>query len=333
MTIHISGSSLMTTIQDLGRIGYQKFGVNVSGAMDRYALRLANILTGNPENEGALEITLIGPKLSFDRDTLISLTGADLSPAVNGVPVPRYRPIAVRAGAVLTFGRPKLGCRAYLAAAGGFDVPQVMGSKSTYARAGFGGYKGRLIQSGDAISTGTPAGIGCVLLKQLLKKSRAAAVWPSWAAGSLYMTRRDIDSPVRFTEGLQYRDFSKKSRTILEQEPFTVTVHADRMGYRLEGPKLSLSAPMEMISEMAALGTIQVPPEGYPIILMADHQSCAGYPEIGQVLLADMGRVAQFGPKQEIHFKKTDRTEAEDSYMHMEKQIRKIADAVSYYAR
>ena len=133
--MHAMSHSLVTTIQDLGRIGYQKFGVNVSGAMDPWALRAANLLVGNPENTGAVEITVIGPDVTFEEDTLLAITGANLSPTVNGVPVPMYRPVALKAGTVLSFGRPQLGVRAYLAISGGFDVPKVMGQVSEALKA------------------------------------------------------------------------------------------------------------------------------------------------------------------------------------------------------
>jgi len=329
--MHAMSHSLVTTIQDLGRIGYQKFGVNVSGAMDPWALRAANLLVGNPENTGAVEITVIGPDVTFEDDTLLAITGANLSPTVNGVPVPMYRPVALKAGTVLSFGRPRLGVRAYLAISGGFDVPKVMGSQSTYARAGIGGFEGRPIRSGDTIPTGKPTELGEKLLKKLLVKGKPAA-WTDWFAGRLYMYESALKEPVRYTEGLQYQLFTERSKQLLDEGHFIVTTNSDRIGYRLQGPKLGLTEQVEMISEMCALGTIQVPPEGYPIVLMADHQSCAGYPEIGQVALVDIGKVAQKGPKDMISFKKISREEAEDEYIFMEQKMREIREAISFLA-
>lgn len=330
--MHISGNSLLTVIQDLGRRGYQQYGVNASGAMDTRSLRIANLLVGNPQNTGAVEITILGPDMVFDEDVLIALTGADLSPTADGIPIPTYRPVALRAGSVLSFGRCRVGCRGYLAVAGGFAVPLVMGSQSTYSRAGFGGFEGRSLITGDAVPLAGASDKALALIARLLRGGKAAG-WTDWFAGSFFMNHKSLSAPIRFTEGLQYADFSEKSREAIETEAFKITVHADRMGYRLEGPKLALAEPREMISEMAALGTIQVPPEGYPIILMAEHQTCAGYPEIGQILLCDVDRVAQLRPASLIRFKKISLEEAEDIYLHFERQMQHLADAVACLMR
>lgn len=326
--IHIASHSLVTTIQDLGRVGYQKYGINVSGAMDPLSLRTANLLVGNGENEGTIEMTLIGPDMMFEEDSLIALTGADLSSNIGGIPVPLYRPVAVRAGTVLSFGRPRLGVRGYMAFAGGFDVPSVMGSKSTYARAGIGGFKGRPIRAGDSVPTGKPSEAVRKYTEKLLEGGKPFG-WPCWFAGNFYMNEKSLNEPIRYTEGLQYDRFSEKSHKLLEEGHFLVTANSDRMGYRLSGPKLGLSEPLEMISEMCALGTIQVPPEGNPIILMAEHQSCAGYPEIGQAVLVDIGRIAQKGPKDGIRFRKISREEAEDEYIFVEKKMRELREGIA----
>ncbi|MGZ4123818.1 MAG: 5-oxoprolinase subunit C family protein, partial [Tumebacillaceae bacterium] len=154
MSVHIERPGLLTSVQDLGRYGFQKYGVMVSGAMDPFALRLANLLVGNDEGASALEITLMGPKLRFEEATLIAICGAYLSPAIDGQPVPEWRPVWVRAGSVLTFGTAVAGCRAYLAVAGGFDVAEVLGSRSTFLRGGIGGHEGRALVAGDVLATG-----------------------------------------------------------------------------------------------------------------------------------------------------------------------------------
>lgn len=327
MTMHVSGNSLLTVIQDLGRPGFQKYGINVSGAMDAPSLRAANLLVGNPENTGAVEITMLGPDLVFDEDVVLAMTGADLSPTADGLPVPQFRPVALRAGTVLSFGRCRLGCRGYLAVAGGFDIPRVMGSESTYSRAGIGGFEGHSLLTGDAVPLKGTNAVGEKILRLLGETDRVAA--PRWSAGYLHMG--NLDAPIRFTEGLQYTLFSEESRDLLEAAVFPVTAHSDRMGYRLDGPKLSLAEQREMISEMAALGTIQVPPEGHPILLMAEHQTCAGYPEIGQIILPDIARVAQLRPTDLVRFQKITLPEAEAIYIEKEKQFRVMAEAVKYF--
>lgn len=330
MTMHVSGTSLLTVIEDLGRTGCQKYGVNVSGAMDAASLRIANCLVGNPENTGAVEITMMGPDLVFDEDVLIALTGADLAPTADGEPVPGLRPVALRAGTVLSFGRCRLGCRAYLAVSGGFDIPKVMGSESTYSRAGIGGFEGHSLLTGDAVPLKGATKSGGALLRTLLAENKKAA-WPLWRAGPLHMTRSALAAPIRFTAGLQYREFTEESRRLLETETFPITAHSDRMGYRLDGEKLALTEPKEMISEMAALGTIQVPPEGHPIVLMAEHQTCAGYPEIGQVILPDVCRLAQLRPGDTARFTRISLEEAETIYLNKEKELRNLAEAIAFH--
>jgi len=172
---------LLTTIQDLGRPGYQQYGVTAGGAMDAYALRAANLMVGNAEGEAALEITLAGPTLRFERETLIALTGADLAPSIGGEPLPMWRPVRVRAGAVLEFRTALNGCRAYLAAAGGFGVPEALGSRSTDLRAGLGGLEGRALRAGDVLHMRTSAGASGAL-----GPLRAIAPGAGFAAAAVY---------------------------------------------------------------------------------------------------------------------------------------------------
>lgn len=155
--IKVLKPGLLSSIQDLGRTGYQKFGVIASGAMDPFSHRMANLLSGNEENDSALEITMMGPTLTFEEDTLISICGGDLSPSINGQPIRTWRSIFVKKGSELKFGACKKGCRAYLAVSGGFSVLEVMNSRSTYLRAGIGGFKGRALKAGDVLETGKPS--------------------------------------------------------------------------------------------------------------------------------------------------------------------------------
>ena len=154
MSILVRRAGMLSTLQDLGRRGYQKYGVLASGAMDEEALRLGNILVGNEQSEAALEMTIVGPVLEFSEDVLVALTGGDISPTIDGTPVPMWRPVLIKEGSTLRFGRTATGCRAYLCVAGGYDVPVVMESKSTYLRAGIGGFKGRAIAAEDVLEIG-----------------------------------------------------------------------------------------------------------------------------------------------------------------------------------
>ncbi|WP_315903173.1 biotin-dependent carboxyltransferase family protein [Clostridium sp. CX1] len=322
MSIRVISPGLLTTVQDLGRYGYQKYGVIVSGAMDSYSLRAANILVGNKEDEGALEITLMGPSLSIEKGTLFSITGGDLSPTINGEPVPMWRPVYLKENSVLKFGACKSGCRAYLAVAGGFNLPEVMGSKSTYQRAEIGGYKGRMLKKDDLLQFGYPSEEASDIIKKLIEKSSsnsfAAANW--YLEGELIKKNFDYIT-VRVMQGREFDKFTLDSKNKFFNSEFSITAQSDRMGYRLSGTTLNLEKPLEMISEAVSLGTIQVPPDGNPIILLADRQTTGGYPKIGQVASVDISRIAQLKPGDKIMFKEISLGEAEELYIEREKYI------------
>lgn len=329
MSLKIIRPGLMTTLQDAGRYGYQKMGIITSGAMDMYSLRMANILVGNDEYEAALEITLRGPTIEFTSDTLIAITGGDLCPVLDGQKEQTLRPVAVKAGAILKFTSCKVGARAYLAVAGGYDVPEVMGSKSTYLRAGIGGFYGRALQKGDLLSTNEPSEYGQQMMINLLSRGAHSYAHAKWYISKVHTSKENLRKPIRVMAGLQYDEFCEKAKYDFCATDYLITTQSDRMGYRLSGAKLELNHPLEMISEVASLGTIQVPPDGNPIILMADHQTTAGYPVIGQVATVDVARIAQLKPGDRIYFKLISNEEAERLYIEMEKCISNLKIAVA----
>ncbi len=328
MSLKIIRPGLLTTIQDNGRYGYQKIGVLVSGAMDSYSLRLANMLVGNDENEAALEITLLGPTIEFTADTLIAVTGGDFKPIIDGMPVPYMRPVAVKAGAVMKFSNCHLGCRAYLSVAGGFDIDKVMGSKSTYLRAGIGGFEGRALRKNDLLNTGTPTAFSQHILSSLLSRGAQSFAQARWFIGKAQFSKENLLKPIRVTAGLHYKYFSESAKYNFFSSQYRISKDADRMGYRLQGEILKTDRPLEIISEAINLGTIQVPPKGLPIILMADHQSVAGYPIIAQTITVDIARIAQLKPNDPIHFKLVSHEEAEQSFIEMEKHMENIKIAI-----
>lgn len=328
MSFKVLRPGLLSSLQDVGRIGYQKYGINVSGAMDVLSLRLANILVGNKETEAALEITLTGPTLEFLSDSLIAITGGNLSPVIDGVAVKMNRPVAVIAGSVLKFGACKTGCRAYLAVAGGYDVPEVMGSKSTYLRGGLGGYEGRALQKGDLVDCGKPNPFGERLLHFLLMKGAHSFRVANWFVSPLHMAEATLAAPIRLTKGMQIDAYKEECVQAFLEQKFTVTTSADRLGYRMQGPQIELAAPLEMISEVATFGSVQVPPDGNPIILMADHQSVAGYPKIAQVISTDLARVAQYKPGAKMSFELITIEEAEQICFTQERYLESIKIAV-----
>ena len=329
MSITVLRPGLLTTIQDAGRYGYQKYGVIASGAMDLYGLRLANILVGNPETEAVLEITLAGPALQFNDDRLIAITGGDLSPEVNGFAVPLWRPVYLKKGSVLRFGACKSGCRAYLAVAGGYHIDNVMGSKSTYLRAGIGGFNGRALQASDHLALNPPGEQSDRFIQHLGRRPGGAAFTAAeWYASHSYIREVLPAATVRVVRGEQFELFDAGSVEQFLQGVFQVSTQSDRMGYRLNGPSMRLKEAAEMISEAVSLGTIQVPPDGNPIILLADRQTAGGYPKIAQVVSGDVDKLAQVKPGGKIRFKEITLEEAERLYMEKELMIGNLHTAV-----
>ncbi|GAX91544.1 biotin-dependent carboxyltransferase family protein [Effusibacillus lacus] len=330
MSLKVIRPGLLTSIQDLGRFGLQKHGVIVSGAMDPFALRTANLLVGNEEGEGALEITMMGPSLLFEKDSLISICGASLSPKINGHPVAEWRPVYVKQGSVLQFGTPVAGCRAYLAVAGGFDIPKVMGSCSTYLRAGIGGLQGRALKEGDVLNLRPPSEQAKRRIRQLSEAAGTLGFSSSeWTISTDILPAYGKDPVIRVIRGGQFELFSADSREQIFASEFQVTPQSDRMGYRLTGPKLSLSEPMELISEAVAAGTVQVPPEGNPIVLLADRQTTGGYPKIAQVITVDLPIIAQVKPGEKVRFQEVSIDEAQELYRLREMEIHLLKQGIA----
>jgi antagonist of KipI len=328
MSLTILRSGLLTTVQDLGRYGYQKDGILVSGAMDAVALRTANLLVGNAEDAAGLEITLLGPRIRFEANHLIALTGANLSPTIQGQPVGLNRPVWVGAGAELTFGAPVVGSRAYLAVAGGLDVVPVLGSRSTYLRAGFGGLHGRALQAGDVLPVAAPTSAG-QQLSQLIAKKRGAAAWvqASWQANPQPYPPQ-TPQRVRAICGPEYEQFTVSSQRAFWEQPFTVTPQADRMGYRLQGPALARTTSAELLSSAVTFGTVQVPTGGQAIVLLADHQTTGGYPRLAQVITADFSVLAQLRPGQMFQFEQVSLAEAQTLYLAQERRLHTLQCAI-----
>jgi len=331
MSLSIISPGLLTTIQDLGRQGYRKQGVPTSGAMDTVALRVANLLVGNPEKTAGIEITFLGPKIRFETDQLFALTGADLRPTLNGEPVKMNRPVAVRKGSILAFSGLRVGSRAYLALSGGLATPPVLGSQATYLRAGVGGLGGRAFKTGDVVPAAGLTALGQQVWQALL----AAHPNRAWAQATWTPDPKLFPSPhdaphVRAIRGQEYELFSEQSQRDFWQQEFIVTSDSDRMGYRLQGPTLVQKEPSEVLSSAVTFGTIQVPHEGHPIALLADHQTTGGYPRIAQVVAADFSCLAQVPLGRKIRFREISLTEAQGLYAQQEKRITEIKQALRF---
>jgi len=334
MTIEVIKPGALSTLQDLGRRGFQHLGVPVGGVMDERSHRVANLLVGNPEHEATLEITLLGPSLRFQQVALIAIAGADLSACIGEHAVPLETPVLVRAGSQLNFGRRVFGVRTYLAVHGGFAVPAVMQSKSTYVRGKFGGFQGRALQKGDALEL-APADAQRVY-PRLATKLRASPL-----PFSLLEDRPRLPGALseasataaRAIVGQQWRAFSAEAQRQFQQAEFRLSPHSDRMGFRLQGPRLALREPLEMISEAVAFGTIQVPPDGNPIVLMADRQTTGGYPKIASVASVDLPALAQQMPAQSVRFALISLEQAQQLYLAHERTMANFAAQVQQLRR
>ena len=331
MSIEVIRPGLLTTVQDLGRFGYQRFGVVAGGVMDEWAHRLANAAVGNDADDATLEITLQGPVLRFGESALVAVCGADLEPRIDDEPFPQGRPVLLRAGALLEFRAGEHGCRAYLAVRGGIRVPDVMGSRSTYVRAALGGVAGRALKKGDQVPIAAYAPGWYPALDRALAESASAFAAPRWSVGFTAVPAKA--RRVRVTAGPQWDLFSQETRELFLGSEFGISVNSDRMGYRLTGAMLKLRRPTEMISEAVTFGTIQVPPDGNPIILMADRQTTGGYPKIAQVAAVDLPRLAQTRPLERFSFELVTLSEAQQAYLAREREIAQIREAIEYQRR
>ena len=329
MSVRVLKPGPLSSLQDLGRTGYQRFGVIVSGVMDEWSHRVANLLVGNDADEATLEITLMGPSLVFEASALIAICGADLSPRIGESSVPAGRPVLVRAGSQLDFGRRAFGCRAYLAIHGGFAVAPVMNSRSTYLRAGFGGFEGRALRKGDIlpVGEGNPREPFPALARRLDAGEDAFA---SVADEAFAPIAHPAAQPraIRTVAGQQWDAFTEEAQASFLDAEFRVNANSDRMGYRLEGPGLALRAPLEMISEGVAFGTVQVPPDGNPIVLMADRQTAGGYPKIAAVASVDLPLLAQAVPQQALRFSRVSLDAAQSAYLEREREIERVRRSI-----
>ena len=311
MKIIVKKGGPLTTLQDTGRYGFQKYGVLVSGAMDLFSLKLGNILVGNKESEGALEMTMSGPFLKLPAGLVFALTGADLGAKLGGKPVPLNRAVYVKEDSALSFGFAAKGTRGYLTAAGGFAVPEVMNSKSTYLRAKIGGVGGAPLADGTELETGDLTAEQEKLAAALAGLGGKPFSTLGWSVGTESLFAGE---PIRVTQGLQADWFSNATLHAFFRSGYTITAQSDRMGYRLSGTPLPYKdSSLEMISEPVTFGSIQVPADGNPIILMADRQTTGGYAKIGQVIQADLSRLAQMKPGQTIYFQPVTLTQAEEA--------------------
>ena len=314
MSVTILSPGLLTTIQDAGRFGYQQYGFAPGGALDRRAMVMANLLVGNEPGEAALEMTLLGAEMTFASDILVAIAGGLCEPKRNGVPVPMYAALQMRAGDTLSLGAVSEGCRVYAAFAGGLNVPPVMGSKSTQIKYGLGGFEGRALKAGDEIPFTDP----CAGLSNLDKR-----VLPPPKRQPGVQTLRVVMGPQAQTS------FTKEAVATFLKEEYAVTNESDRMGCRLHGKALSFINGADIISDATALGSVQVPASGKPIVLLCDRQTVGGYAKIATVISVDIPVIAQCKAGDKVRFEAISVDKAQRLYRKQERQYgawRKMLD-------
>lgn len=305
-TMTVIRAGMLTSVQDLGRWGQQHLGVPVAGPMDWYSHRLANAIIGNPAESAALEITLMGPELVTDSDTVCAVAGAEFELTAGDRRVRMSEPFVLRAGERLRFGNRLAGTRATLAVSGGFTVPPVLGSRSTSLTSRLGPFGGRALRVGDVLTTDTST---------VVIRRHSGRPMPMPRGGAR----------LRVMPGPHETRFSDTARRSFGSARYVVTPESNRMGYRLDGPRLEYAGPTSMLSDATPIGSLQVPPSGWPILLMADRQTTGGYPKIATVITADLPLAGQLAPGDWIEFEACSRAVAIDALRRREAALTGVA--------
>jgi len=305
LVLRVLKPGLLSTLQDLGRTGYQHLGVSPCGAMDALALRLANRLVGNPDNSVSLELTLAGTALEVLRDCEVAMAGADLTAHLDSKPLACWENCTARTGQRLVFSQRKRGARAYLSIAGGFAAENVLGSRSTDLRNGWGGLQGRRLQRGDELCAHQPGG----------RESRLL-----WAVRPEVLVEYQNPFLLRVLKCQQSELFGNETRRRFLAAEFTISADSNRMGYRLEGPRLR-APEQELISEATPIGAIQILPNGEALLLMADRQTVGGYPKIAVLISADLPKAAQLCPGHRVRFQSVSLEEAHQALAKQEERL------------
>ena len=295
--LHVIKPGFLSTVQDAGRRGWARFGIPPSGPMDRVAFKAANALVGNTPNAAVLEITLSGPHLTVTRDCLVAVCGAEFDLQVGHLPVPTWHAVYVRGGYPIQFGMLHKGARAILAVSGGINVPLFLGSRSTYLNGGFGGLQGRSLKPGDQLPLGQSSPGDLVM-----------QAGRSWSKELRPMYKQ---APViRVVLGPQMDYFDDNALDTFTKHAYIISSSSDRMGLRLQGPVIQHKKCTGIVSDGIITGSIQIPPDGMPIVMMVDHQTTGGYPKIATVIQPDIPLLAQCLPGAAIRFKVISLTEA-----------------------
>jgi 5-oxoprolinase (ATP-hydrolysing) subunit C len=309
----------LASVQDLGRDGQYFQGLGRAGAMDPLALRLGNLMLGNPQGAAGIEVQMTPFALRFLADQTFALTGAETGATLDGQPLCAPWAMTAKAGQVLSLGPVRQGCRAYIALQGGLDVPEILGARSTQLREGFGGHEGRWLRAGDQLQA-------VAVSAAPLLPARGFGLTPPGVA----LPAREGDAVLlRVLPAAEYTDFTPDARRAFEAETFRVSRQFNRAGYRLEGPDLALHAGRELRSHGVVPGVVQVPPGGQAIIQLADAATMGGYPKIGTVIGADLWRIGQAAAGAALRFRCVSLSEALAAEAELETYFAQVAQALS----
>ncbi len=307
MSIRIEKSGVLSTIQDLGRTGFRRFGINLNGAMDKTAVRLINILLGNDDVEAVLEMHFPAPVLRFEEPATVALGGADFGATLDDEPIENWRPVSIRQNQTLKFTRKVFGNRLYLAVKGNFAINEWLGSRSTNLAANIGGFDGRSLTKGDRL-----------FFKQRTNGKRQPT---NYKLSKNLIPHYSSHPTVRVVAGVEFERLTALSERDFFKRDFAINQNSNRMGFRLTGEPLYLIDKIELASSAVDFGTVQLLPDGQMIILMADHQTSGGYPRIAHVVSMDLPILAQLGAADKINFQIVSTAKAERLLLEFEKNL------------
>ena len=319
MNVMVVRAGFLTSVQDLGRTGFRQFGVSTSGALDSFALRVANLLVGNDEGATGVEITFGGLQLRFEDERVVAWCGGEFDVQIGSRALPAGHVAHLQSGDEMKFGRAQVGCRCWLAISGGIDVPVVLASRSTDLRANFGGLEGRTVRDGDRLS-----------LREFRQSETAATAGiSSWTAPHDWVSPASRHPNLRFIRGVDWNRFNDATIQRFRQHEFTVSADSDRMGVRFDGPELKREDETDLISEAVAPGTIQIPPSGKSILLLGDCQTIGGYPKIAHVITVDLCVAAQLRAGDRVRFFEVSLQDAHRLLMERERDLERFRIGLS----
>lgn len=311
MSVIVLNPGMLTTVQDSGRVGYQRYGVSQSGVMDKFAYTAANKILGNEKHGAVLEATFTGPTLRFECDQIIALTGADMSAILNNRPIKMWESVKVCSGDELKLGTAVNGLRTYIGFSGGILTEIQLGSRSTYIKGKLGGIEGRALKAGDILPVSS------------YNHNHVISHFDTSISDKYYSS-----NVIRFIYGPQDDYFDEEQLEVITKKEYTITNECDRMGIRLDGEAIKPKTASDIISDGISFGSIQIPSHGQPIVMMADRQTTGGYAKIGTVISSDLGLLSQKRPGDKILFKSVSIEEAQMDYRNQYDSLMKGIDHV-----